>query len=426
MRNYSLRRSESNECRSGFTLVELLIVITIMLLLLSMTVMSVNFLQDSDRVSGAARQVQSFLAGARDRALYNKRPIGVRFYLDSDAGTQYTGNGERRTVSAMAYIDLGEMWNDGAIQLRRLDRNFDGRTDQPSGSFGDVDVNGDGTIDVDVNGDSVADDPSQIWMVAGQKANKWWELKRRGLLVDGVRIRIPAGSQGTWYPVDTRYLDVTSAPTAVQFLVLQVPYADPGDGDKRNSVAFGGTGPDTYELELPPKLMPLAPSLLPDDVVIDLDGSRLPSSWRPSAQNGGNFSQYMDVVFSPKGNVIGAAAASGLVHLYVCDRKDATSLKDLYIDSLHVNRPNAIGIFNAQMAAGGSFVPADEIDPTATSWVAGLAGEEPYICAERRLVSLFTQTGAITVHQVNPGGLSSTNGLAVDPFLFAETGAEAK
>ncbi|MCR9202707.1 MAG: prepilin-type N-terminal cleavage/methylation domain-containing protein [Planctomycetaceae bacterium] len=417
-----MRRQNAKQNRRGFTLVELLIVITIILLLLTMTVLTVRFTQDSDRVPGAARQVQSFLSGARDRALYYRRPIGVRMYLDSDALTANSGVGEQRTVSAMAYIDSGELWDDGQIQLRRWDPDLDGRTNIPSG-----------TSTVDINGDGIPDDPTQVWMVAGLKANKWWELKRRGLLVDGMRIRIPAGKQGTWYPVDTRLIDITSAPAATQYLVLQIPYADRGDTNQRTAVAFGGVGPDDYELELPATLMPVAPSLLPDSVVVDLDGSSLPTAWRPSALNGGSFSPYMDIVFSPKGNVIGDAASTGLIHLYVCDRVDATDLKDQFIDEYvsglaptSTDRATNLAKFEAGVSAGVPFVPGEEIDPATYAWVSGLSEDEPYLPGARRLISVFTQTGSITVHDVNPTDSVSSDGLADDPYLFAETGAESK
>lgn len=415
------RHEREPAVRHGFTLVELLIVITIILLLLTMTVLTVRFAQDSDRVTGGARQVQSFLSGARDRALYFRRPIGVRLFLDSDALNENTGPGELRTVSAMSYIDAGELWDDGQIQLQRWDPDLDGRTNIPSG-----------TSTVDINGDGIPDDATQVWMVAGLKANKWWELKRRGLLVDGMRMRIPAGSQGTWYPVDTRLIDLTSTPTATQYLVLQIPYADRGDTNRRSAVAFAGSGPDTYELELPATLMPVAPSLLPDSVVIDLDGSNLPAAWRPSALNGGSFSPYMDIVFSPKGNVIGDAASSGLIHLYVCDRQDATILKDQFIDQFvsglaptSTVRSDNLAKFEAGISAGVPFVPAGEIDPANQTWITALSDEDPYLPGERRLVSVFTQTGSITVHQVNPTDSIGSDGIADDPYLFAETGAEA-
>ena len=65
--------------RSAFTLMELLVVITIIVVLLSMTALTLRFSNESDRVRGAARQIQSFLSGARDRAIYAKESRGVRF-----------------------------------------------------------------------------------------------------------------------------------------------------------------------------------------------------------------------------------------------------------------------------------------------------------------------------------------------------------
>ena len=430
--------------RRAFTLVELLIVITILALLLSITVYSVRFALDSDRAASGASKLQSFLAGARDRAIYGRRPIGVRLFLDSEDNPN-ASTGQRRTVSAMYYIDSGELWSDGAIQLKRLDRNLNGRTDVPGEGDSlpfetDTDITGDGNDDIDVNGDGIADNPAQIWMVAGLKTNKWWELKRRGLLVDGVRIRIPAGRHGTWYPVDTRMIDITRGPFATEHLILQIPYADPGDDNFREARAFGSGGPETYELELPPSILPSEPGLLADGVVIDLDGSDLPASWRPGTANGFNFSQFMDIVFSPRGNVIGDAASSGLIQFYVCDKSDSVALKSEFIDSLSgADFAAKLVTLEGQVTGGFNYIPADEIDPGigATSWVSNLADPgDPYLPKDRRIVSLFTQTGAVAVHNVfaedlldpfdrdGDSDFSEPDGIADDPFFFAETGEE--
>ena len=73
--------------RSAFTLVELMIAITILLLLTFITTKVIRSTSESDRVPGGARQVQSYLEGARDRAIYstktlNPGPRGVRFLRD--------------------------------------------------------------------------------------------------------------------------------------------------------------------------------------------------------------------------------------------------------------------------------------------------------------------------------------------------------
>jgi prepilin-type N-terminal cleavage/methylation domain-containing protein len=400
--NTTAAQDRSQAIRYGFTLVELLIVITIMLLLLSITVYSVDFAQETNRVRSGASKVQSYLAGARDRAIYRKSPIGVRMFLDSEGDPNQTAN-RRHTISSMVYIDPGQTWSDGVIQLQRWDPDHNGRTNFPNS----------GNPNPDINGDGLRDNPGLIWMVAGSGTG-WWELKRRGLLVDGLRIRIPKGRTGTWYPILTSLIDTTVAPQPTQFLLLQIPYADSGDTPVQRSQAFESGGPEDYELELPPSIMPSEAGLLPEDVVVDLDMSLVPLSWRPAAtHNAGVYSPYMDIVFSPRGNVIGNAASQGVIHIYVGDKNDSIDLR------------------SAAMAAAPPpnlptpFVPADEIN---AAWVQSLTEDgEPYTVNERRVVSIMTQTGDVSVHPVNPydGPEGSEDGVANDPYFFAETGEEA-
>lgn len=399
--------------RAGFTLVELLIVVSIMAILLTMTVMAVNFSRDSERVVSAALQVQSMLSGARDRAIYAKEPRGVRFFVDAD---------NYRAITSMVYIDPAEAWDKGSIQLQRPD----------------------------LNSDNVADSPN-VTIVAGAGTH-WWELKRRGLLFDGLRVRIPKGTAGTWYTISTQLIDITAAPPATQYLVLQVPYADPGD-TKVNSVrAFDSGGPEDYELELPPRILPMDPVKLPADTIIDLDGSKLPPSWRPSFAVGsagtGNFqySQFMDVVFSPRGTVIGGAAAGGVIHFYICDNVDSLTLKDEYVNDLvpysplpqgytaadtlqlsangEVHPMGKVLTFNQLLQAGGYFVPTNEILTTSASWLPD-HDTEPYLVRDRRVVTIFTQTGAVSSSQVYVND-DDYGGNENDPFRYSETGETAK
>ena len=408
--------------RSGFTLIELLVVVTILALLLTMTVMAVNFNRDNERVVSATLQIQSFLAGARDRAIYAKEARGVRFFLDT---TNY------RAVTAMAYIDPAEYWSDGVIQLRRWDLNDNGTTDSSP-----ADIVGDGTAD---------ENPSEVRVVAGSDPG-WWELKRRGLLFDGLRIRIPKGPTGTWYSVNTRLIDTTVAKTEVQKLILEVAYADPGDTQITQAVAFSSGGPVDYELELPPRILPMDPVKLPFDTIIDLDASKVPLSWRPGTTlaSGGSgnlqYSQFMDVIFSARGNVIGGAAAEGVIHFYVCDAQDSITLKEAYVQSLGpasatkmLFTENGVPLdiskvmtFNAEIRSFPR-IPTNEIRTQNAAWLTGhdtSAGEAPYLCRDRRVVTLFTQTGGVSTHPVNVASDADPDfdGIENDPFLFAETG----
>lgn len=411
MRSVLLNSAGHRNERSGFTLVELLVVITIIVILLTMTLLTVNFSNEADRVKGAAGQVQSFLAGARDRAIYAKEPRGVRFFVNPE---------NPRAVTTMAYIAPGGSWsspeNSASVSLERVDGNVDGDFEDP--------------ID-------------QVVRVHGFQNPGWWNLKRRGWLVDGLRIRIPKGPTGNWYPIDTRLINTAVAPSADQILLLQIPFADAGT--KGQLVAHSNL---TYEIELPSKLLAQDPAILPESVVIDLDASKIPDGWRPqTGLNNGNYSGYMDVIFSPRGNVLGDAAGAGVMHLYVGDAEDSLFLKERFEAAYqHYHGASARPSFTSD----ASFVPMDEI--AIGFWVPDPppVGPNPpvdYLTKDRRLVSIFTQTGAISVHEANgyfiegatntgdaedpldfdnDSNFNEPDGLADDPYFFAETGKAAK
>lgn len=415
-------RSAPTRRRTAYTLIELLIVIGIMTLLLAMTVAAVRFTRDADRITAAAAQVQSFINGARDRAIFSRSPIGVRLFLDVT---------NPRAVSSMAYIDPAGMESEGTVRLFRWDPDFDGMTNARTNS---LDINQDG-ITVDPEDGQPGDNPAKVWMVVGEGV-RWWELKRRGLLFDGMRIRIPAGINGNWYPVNTRLIDTSVAPTKLQALILGVPFRDPGDTPVGQSMAFKSGGADTYELQLAPTMLPVEPSILPENVVIDLDASKVPDSWRPSTTpdkvGSGNamYSQFIDLVYSPRGGLGGEAAAGGVIHLYVCDREESTLLKEQYVSRLDGDKTSVsaadLNSFNLLIRSGLRFVPADELKPSTATWSVDICSDaDPYLTRDRRIVSIFGQTGSISVHPVNAIDPDS-NGLANDPFFFAEVGEVAK
>jgi prepilin-type N-terminal cleavage/methylation domain-containing protein len=100
--------------RQAFTLVEMLVVITVLLVLAGITVTSINITLEGERVRSSARQLQSYLLGARDRAAYSQLPRGVRFEtgdLTDPANYRFediNGNGQ---------LDSGENINGNHIYL---------------------------------------------------------------------------------------------------------------------------------------------------------------------------------------------------------------------------------------------------------------------------------------------------------------------
>ena len=376
--------------RSGFTMVELLVVMGIIVLLMSITLAAVNFNQRNDRVRKGASQVQSFLNGARDRAIYRREPVGVRFFLDQQPATitavAPSAAIHLRTVSTLAYLGDGGTWPspEAFPQLVSLERR---------------DLNNDG--DVQDAGEE------RVVVVRGFNNPGWWNLKRRGWLLNGMRIRIPASPPGNWYPIDTSLIDVSVPPTMEQILLLQIPYAD---GGQPGPIAHFLN--KNYEIELPWRLLPEEPSILPEGVVIDLDASRLPSAWRVAALGNLRYSGYMDIMFSPRGSVIGDAAAAGILHLSLGDLEDSRFLKEQF----------GIGSVDTLVDAGIAFVPMDVVD---------LSGGGQHISKDRRVVSVFTQTGDIQISHLNAFKESpvdadpDANGVANDPYRFAETGEAA-
>ena len=363
--------------RHGFTLVELLVVIGIVVLLMTFTVASIDYAMDNERVRSAARQLQSTLAGARDRAIYAGEPRGVRLLVD---GTN------PRTVDTLIFIQPAppfpwEGERARMIDLERPDNDGDGTPDDPSVIVvhGGEDTDGDGESDVSPG---------------------WWHLKRRGLLTSRARIRIPAGDGG-WYEVDTRLIDTTQAVTSDQYLLLTVPYRDPPPSTVNDDdvTVFSGL---TYELELPPVPMSEDAMQLPERVVIDLDGSKIPDYWRPSVPldpepYGDPYLGFMDILFSPRGTVIGPVASSGLLNFHLCERG---AVNRITVD--------ATGAARRPLFEGGiPVIPSDTFEG------------EPI--GDRKIVTLFTRTGGILTSEVDGTDLDGDYA-ADDPYRFAETG----
>jgi len=68
--------------RRGFTLIEMITVLTIIILVLAIAIPVWNALMGGTNVAAAQNQISAFLANARADAIYNRRPTGVCFFVD--------------------------------------------------------------------------------------------------------------------------------------------------------------------------------------------------------------------------------------------------------------------------------------------------------------------------------------------------------
>ena len=333
--------------RRAFTLVELLVVLAIVLILAAVTIASVNFSYNADRMRAGGRQLQSFLMGARDKAIYANEARGVRLLLDPN---------DNHSVSAVQYI--------GAPQRETGMLTFNSAT----------------------TGDTTGRTVSFI------SGTPWPSLSRRGFLRVGNRIQIPQDT-GAWFTI--------SAFNAGSGLILL---------NRTNPDLAGTVNPISFTLELASTpLGDAQPVQLPRGTVIDLDGSQIPRVWRPLSLSA-SYSPQMDILFTPRGTVVGDTSALGIVHLMVSDASDVLKWKSA------INGRNS----TSYLVNSLPLVPAENTGAT-----------PPVVPKDRIIVTITTRTGNVAVYPLNPVPQSSSSSppgnpsLTIDPFLFAESGRVA-
>lgn len=333
--------------RRGFTLIELLIVLSILIILFTLVVAVYQANQGTDRMRAAARQLQSAILGARDRAIHAKAPRGLRLIADAT---------DPSIVTSVVYLGQVPNWTEGKVQLGRPDIN-------PKDNVPDSDI-------VRTLRAVYATTPSQ----------RWYELWTRGLLKNGARIKLPK-TGGSWYTItiDTNQLTATN-----DVLILTADYkSTPTYGYPANVKGFD---PFDYELELAASpLQGEQPISLPSGCVIDLDNSRIPGGWYNSSA--GTYYLTLDIMFSPRGTVTGPYAASGIIHLLLAETGDTTTKiagDSATAQSSSLHKPRTA---------------SRTIPPECTQ-------------GEKLIVTLFTRTGAVSTHPMDPTGALGADGLA--------------
>ena len=388
-------RPPTTDSRPAFTLIELIIVILVMLILMTLTVALIGDVLDSGRVSGAARQIQNYFAGARDRAIYSASRtegqgvpprVGVRFLSNPSLYDPVTGT--HLGFNGMVFIQ------ETAPVFGKL-RVYE----NPPGSGQWF------ASQLDASGNPIPGNTSSVAAL---------NLIYRGLVES--RMEDPDGD-GTF--TETYYLhvvlqsDQNNKDYYIRFTSVGTanpPWLQQGTLSAPPPSGFLAT--DTWTMHLLPSPLPNEePRLFPEGTIVEIQSSLVGNeSLRAySSAIDGSF----DILFNAQGVVDGPISAAGLVHLVVAD------LEDIERDFRIIN-------FNAAGNLSGFGSPFLDSD-------AGTAGVQPLLAdgepvtrqGDVRIVSLRARTGNAYASEINPVTNPTTN-LYTDPFFYAETGAEAQ
>ncbi len=380
--------------RRGFTLTELLVVVAILLILAGISITAFNTTTSTDRIRSGARQLQSALLGARDRALFAQKvggeqgdPLarGIRLIAEP------AGAGGRRVVRQMVYIQETDPSDFShtlgvAVQLRRIET--DGDTDMDTNVF-------EGTEPIRVIRE-VASDGSATGLGPNPAAPSYSEfqrLKDEGLLVEGMQVRLSEGGSpgsGEYYTIQfTNPLPGATSPygqTRSDELYLVTDFV-PSSTRPQSVVAY-----DRQEvamrIELPAQpIVAEQPLQMPSGIAIDIDADAVLSrSDLPQAGWTSDRAAF-DILFNARGSVTGRLAASGVVPFLLCDERDLEE-----------------GLNPASAASRGEWMT----------------------------ITLFTQTGYVLSSQVdatdsrnNVTSASGADGKADNPFRYARMGEAA-
>lgn len=434
---------------TGFTLVELLVAMGILLILVSLSVAVYSNTASADRIRSSARQVQSAFGGAQDREykafkLSKTARRGLRLLVDA---------GDPTTVTSMVYVGSDGAWTDGQVMIGRADADNNGAADN--------------TLVRTIRGWPKINPVDGSVTLTG-----WLNLYNQGLLVDGSRIRIPAGNTGTWYTVSTNLLAGYTG-VGPEILVLTSDYrgsttggpaygtppstganSQPGcngeavnqpvdddqDGTSNNPEERGAPysdditdinaistiNPSDYELELKPTVLPgQEPLRLSSGIAIDLFNSRLPPNWyEQMSMAKGSALPPTDQRYDPSANMgMGGYVFNGWGIWSIEGTDPSNGANDIY----RQYSPRMDVMFSPQGTVTGPLSTLGMIHlRLADVQDIGEARDPANPQAAPMLYStLFTQTGYVATFPVNITDVAPADGYADDPLYFARIGGTA-
>lgn len=406
--------------RSGFTLVELLVSISIFVILLTIAIGAIDLSSGNRGLSSGANQLQSAIEGARSRAAKLQRNVGLRFILNDRIDNTATSN----EVANTSYIEY----------VAALEPTL---------------------CSVEVFDDDIADPSNPYRVELGfplNDAQVLGQLISSGAFTRSAKIQLylPDANNPTIVDTDlgTYSFTPTSTPSSTMYInpplkvndtLVGVPNAPAPNNVLRlfARITFDGLLPLPNE----------SPIQLAKDVVIDWKSSKPPreweklitinTAWQPLtpyekgasiyennryficldrgisgtsanepnwaavAENGSvadatvrwrAFQQpSFELVFNPRGNIQGSIVSNGIIHFVLASKDDVLKGRNLFGD-------------------GGA---------------TGQTDNELNFEREHRILTIFTQTGFTSISPANLVDANNDNS-ADDPYRYALEGVEVK
>ena len=306
--------------RSGFTLIELMVAISIMLVVSYMVLSAVN-VSTEDNVKAGAEILKAQLNGSRDRATFSGRQTGVRLLVNPDNPKICTG---LLVVEKPEYTIL-------PCEKRAKADQPAGGCSGPTEPYIVIEKDGDGRL-----------------RIARGVGTNWNNLRDRGLLREGAWMQLGDIGSGL-YSSATVQLDLL-APGSERLRLTRdfIPKA-------------ANVSPTIVEyatIDMTPVVRPNSDPLeLPRGVAIDLASSVLPTFW----ETGGTYSDQMDIMFNPGGDLEKVHTSGGTIKLVIATRDDI----ELGNRVETINREDTCRIVTVQLYTGRVF--SSEVDVTDTN-----------------------------------------------------------
>ena len=468
MRTRSRRQGGSHAESRGFTLIELLVVIFIILLISVVALPTVLPALNHRQVSEAARILQGALVGARDKAIHDNQPCGIRLMPDPAFPLQWV-NGQANPYSILAY--------NRAIPLESAPEYSEGNCTPYT--LGNINYLGTLGVTITIPGALQIQYPNFLILLeslidpkttAPNSPTSWfWNIR--------VGDKIQLNNAGPWYTVaGPMYIRQSAgnpdgfvnvglpAPTgqssglpvplignqAVEFLVLVNSQDDNNNGwvdegfdgvDNNNDgiidnyalefekeAWLGSLGSVTgHEVNVPytirrrPTPAPNAREIaLPTDIVVDATAYAMPNTPNPPHPERSRlpidpYSGNVDIIINPDGTVLPITAystpasfqmGSAFYHFWLAERQD---LNPVQVSSNGTPQPWAPG--------ASYYLPIAEPSSSFSSNFPG-----PYLKGEYSVLTLFTRTGQIVVNSSPPFVNQFGYYHSVNPFIQAEQG----